>query len=176
MAPDFSGVPEEDREVLAAAAKGDEAALEKARPYLTDGRYIARWGSPMYAAKCWLVGQACGDDKVVARATHNRADQLRDELGYQSANVLERIAITRVVHNWLTVGILEVKACAWKPHTKERAQVERCLSQAERRLIQAIKALAFLRQVPASAIVGQLPVAIDTRRVEAPALNSHDSS
>jgi hypothetical protein len=56
MAPDFSGVPDEDREVLVAAAKGDEAALEKAQPYLKDGRYIARWGSPMYAAKCWLVG------------------------------------------------------------------------------------------------------------------------
>jgi hypothetical protein len=106
---------------------------------------------------------------VVARATHNQADQLRDELCYQSANVLERIAITRVVHNWLMVGVLEVKACSWRPHTKERAQVERCLSQAERRLMQAIKALAFLRQVPAGAIVGRLPIAVELTRNSLPA-------
>lgn len=123
----------------------------------------------MYAAKCWLVGQASGDDKVVARATHNRADQLRDDLGFQSANVLEQIAITRVVHNWLTAGVLESKACGWKPFTKERAQVERCLSQAERRLMQAVKALAFLRRLPAAAILGQLPVAVEPLRAALPA-------
>lgn len=135
---------------------------------ITDRRYITRWGSPMYTAKCWLVSQACRDNMVVARATHNRADQLAADLGFQTANALERLAITRVVHNWLTVGVLEAKACGHKPFTRERAQAERCLSQAERRLMQAIKALAFLRQVLAGAVVGQLPLAVEAPRVALP--------
>ena len=162
LSPDFDGIPDDDRAVLQAAAMGDAAALEKARPYLTDKRYIARWGSPMYAAKCWLVGQACGDDHVVARATHNRADQLRDELGFRDANALERLAIARVVHNWLMVGVLEAKACGWKPHAKEHAQVQRCLSQAERRLLQAVKALAFLRRCHPADVAARLPAAVAT--------------
>lgn len=156
MAPEFDGVPDDDRATLRAAAAGDAAALERARPYLTDPRYTRRWGSPMYAARCWLVSQACGDDRVVARATHNRADQMADELGYREANVLERLAITRVVHNWLMVGAVEARACGRTPLSKERAQIERCLTQAERRLTQAVKTLAFLRSVPPAEVADQL--------------------
>jgi hypothetical protein len=169
LAPEFDGIPDDDRAVLQAAAKGDAAALEKARPYLSDRRYTKRWGSPMYAARCWLVGQACGDDVVVARATHAEATALAADLGWDGANALERLAITRVVNNWLMVGVLEVRACGWKPLTRERTQVERCLSQAERRLIQAVKALAFLRQVPMTAVTGRLPVAVATIPAPSPA-------
>ena len=102
--------------------------------------------------------------KVVARATHNRADQLRDELGFQEANALERLAIARVLHNWLMVGVLEVKARWWKPHAKEHAQVQRCLSQAERRLMQAVEALAFLRRCHPADVAARLPAAVATVR------------
>jgi hypothetical protein len=169
ITPDFTGVPEADREVLKAAAKGDAAALERAQPYLTDRRYTEQWGSPMHAARCWLIAQASGENLVVALATKNRADQLADDLGHRSANVLERLAIIRVVHNWLAVGVLEARACGWKPFTRERVQVERCLSQAERRLMQAIKALAFLRKVSPDVLLGQLPVAVETPRAALPA-------
>jgi hypothetical protein len=50
ITPDFSGVPEADREVLLAAAKGDTAAVEKARPYLTDRLFIEKWGNPILEA------------------------------------------------------------------------------------------------------------------------------
>jgi hypothetical protein len=40
--------------------------------------------------------------------------------------------------------------------------VERCLTQAERRLTLAVKALAFLRRVPPTEIVGRLPLATAT--------------
>jgi hypothetical protein len=57
LKPGMDGVPDEDRAVLKAAASGDAAALEKAKPYLEDKKYVNRWGSPAYAARCWLVGQ-----------------------------------------------------------------------------------------------------------------------
>ena len=156
MAPDFSGIPETDRATLQAAAKGDKAALAKAQPYLTDPKYVRVWGDPMYAARCWLVGQVAGDDIVVARTTHERVRLMREELGFEKANTLERIAITRIVHNWLAVAALDAKACQFAAGSRERANVERSLSQAERRLMQAVKTLAFLRDCSVAALMTRI--------------------
>jgi hypothetical protein len=176
MDPDFSGIPEQDQAVLRAAANGDAAALEQSRKYLTDRSYTRRWGNPVYAARCWLVGQSCGHNQVVARATHNHAEQLAGDLGGASATALEKLAITRIVNNWLMVGVLEVKACGWRSGTRERALAERCLTQAERRLLQAVKMLAFLRGVSAAQVLTRLPLATTTvpktTTVEKPAADS----
>ena len=145
MAANFGGVPEADRATLRAAAKGDAAALAKAQPYLTDPKYIKAWGNPMYAARCWLVGQVAGDDAVIGRTTHARVTMLHDELDFADSSMLEKIAITRIVHNWLAVAALEAKCCQTAFQSRERTNAEKSLSQAERRLLQAIKTLAFLR-------------------------------
>lgn len=110
-APDFSGIPKEDRKILKAAAKGDKEALEKAQPYLSDPKLIQKWGDPMLSSRCWLVSQVAGDNLVVAHATHARMKLMREELGFEQANMLEKIAITRIVHNWLAVSALEARAC-----------------------------------------------------------------
>lgn len=157
MAPDFVGIPEEDQVVLREAAKGDVVALEKSRKYLTDQRFTRRWGNPAHAARWWLMIQAAGTNVVVASATLNFADRLTEDLGFGQANTLEQLAITRVVNNWLMVGTLEAKACGLPLSSKERGRVERCLSQADRRLMQAVKALSFLRGVKAAEIVARLP-------------------
>ncbi len=156
LSPDFSGIPVADRATLQAAAKGDKAALAKAQPYLTDPEFIKRWGNPMFAARCWLVGQVCGDDKVVARTTHARATMLQQELGWDGANALEQIAVTRIVHNWLAVAVLDARACQTEFSSRERTSVERSLSQAERRLMQAVKTLAFLRGCTATALMTRI--------------------
>lgn len=157
MPPEFVGIPEADQVVLREAAKGDVEALEKSRKYLTDQRYIRRWGNPVHAARWWLMSQAAGTNLVVVSATLNFADQLAQDLGFGQANTLEQLAITRVVNNWLMVGTLEAKACGLPVSSKERGRVERCLSQADRRLMQAVKALSFLRGVKAAEIVARLP-------------------
>lgn len=156
MAPDFTGLPEEDRIALQAAAKGDKAALAKVQGYLSDPGYVRVWGDPMYAARCWLVYQVAGDDLVVARATHARAKALRQDLGYETANTLERVAITRVVHGWLAVAALEAKSCQLAVGSRERATAEKAVTQADRRLTQAVKTLAFLRNCSVAALVARL--------------------
>jgi hypothetical protein len=156
MSPDFSGIPEADRATLQAAAKGDAAALAKAEPYLTDPKHIKVWGDPMFAARCWLVTQVSGDDVVVARATHARVKLLREELGFVTANMLEKIAITRIVHNWLAVAALDAKACQQAVGSRERANAEKSLAQAERRLMQAVKTLAFLRDCSVAALMARI--------------------
>ena len=159
LKPGMDGVPDEDRAVLKAAAKGDAAALAKAKPYLEDKKYVNRWGNPAYAARCWLVGQVCGANDLVARATHRKADALADDLGYQAANPLERVAIYRIMNCWLAVSVLEAHACKWQPHAKERLTVERCLTLADRRLTDAVKLLATVRRVPVEDLLGRVRVA-----------------
>ena len=156
MVPSFEGLPEADRATLQAAAKGDAAALEKAKPYLTDPKYIRLWGNPMTAARCWLVGQVAGNDDVVASATHARVVMLQNELGFGTANMLEKLAITRIVHNWLSVAALDVRACQTPFQSRERTNVEKSLGQAERRLMQAIKTLAFLRECSAAVLMSRI--------------------
>ncbi len=156
MEPSFEGLPETDRATLQAAAKGDAAALEKAKPYLTDPKYIKLWGNPMYAARCWLISQVAGSDSVVVRTTHARVAMLQDELGFATANMLEKLAITRIVHNWLAVAALDVRACQTPHQSRERANVEKSLGQAERRLMQAIKTLAFLRECSAAVLMSRI--------------------
>ncbi len=95
---------------------------------------------------------------MVARASHNYADQLAEDLGVGRATPLEKLAITRVVNNWLMVGALEARACGLGVASRERGRVERCLSQTERRLTQEVRAIAFLRGVSAE-VVNRLPVA-----------------
>ena len=162
MEPSFEGLPEADRATLQAAAKGDAAALGEAKPYLTDPKYIKLWGNPMTAARYWLVGQVAGNDDVVASATHARVVMLQNELGFATANMLEKLAITRIVHNWLAVAALDVRACQTLFQSRERANVEKSLGQAERRLMQAIKTLAFLRECSVALLVSRIGCAMAT--------------
>lgn len=161
LAPDLSGIPEADRATLQAAAKGDRAALAKVEPYLSDPKYVQLWGDPMRAARCWLVGQVAGQDTVVARATHARAALLSRELGFETANALEKVAVTRVVHNWLAVAAMEARACQSAVGSRERTNAEKGLTQAERRLMQAVKTLAFLRGTPVPALMARVGEVID---------------
>jgi hypothetical protein len=159
---DLSGVPEADRATLRAAARGDAAALAASRKYLSDARYTRRWGDPMHAARCWLVTEASGTDRVVAAATFAHAQRMADDLGWQRATAVERLAIVRVVNNWLMVGILEVKACGLAAGSRERGRVEKALTQADRRLAHSLKALAFVQGKKTPPAVPRLPLASTT--------------
>lgn len=162
LEPNLSGVPDADRETLAKAAKGDAAALVAAAPYLNDPKWVNKYGSPAYAARAWLVYQAAGDNRVVNDLIYKKVDTLLGELGWGAAGFLERVAITRIVNNWLAVHTLEAKANEWPPHARERAAAERCLSMAERRLFQSVKNLALLRGIAAAGLMARVTVAVPT--------------
>ena len=157
LSPDLAGVPEADRAVLAKAATGDADALAAAEPYFEDASRLRRWGDPMHAARCWLVTQSCGDNVLVARETHRYATSMRDGLGWDAADALQRVAILRVVNNWLAVGVLEARANRFDPQHASRAPVERVLTQADRRLMQAVRMLAVLRGIRPNEVLAQVP-------------------
>ena len=81
---------------------------------------------------------------------------MRDGLGWGGADALQRLAIVRVVNNWLAVGVLEAKANRIDPGHQSRAVIERTLSQADRRLMQAVRTLAVLRGIKPNEVLVQV--------------------
>ena len=156
---DLKGLPDAERVMLAKAATGDAEALAAAEPYFKDAARLRRWGDPVHAAKCWLVTQSCGDDWLVGRATHRFAESMQEGLGWADADALQRLAILRVVNNWLAVGVLEAKANRINPEHSARTPIERALSQAEKRLMQAVRMLAVLRGTKPVDVMSALPPA-----------------
>ena len=157
LAPSLADIPEADRDALAKAATGDAAALAAAEPYFRDAERLRLWGDPVYAARCWLVQQSAGENRLVARATQRFADAMQDGLGWATADALQRVAILRVVNNWLAVGVLEAKANRFNPEQTPRVLIEKALTQADRRLMQAVRVLAALRGVKPAAIMTSIP-------------------
>jgi len=145
--PEFTGIPETDRRTLRDASAGDAKALGKLRKYLEDGLFLERWGNPSIMARVWIISQLAGEDRVVSQATQEHAEQLCRELGFRTCGVLERLGITRIVNNWLVLGMLEARANRFRPGSRERVAFEKTLSQAERRFHLAIRNLAFIRNV-----------------------------
>jgi hypothetical protein len=145
-----------DRALVEALVEADEGALLKVRKYTDDPAVFRRWGNPAYMARVWLVYQISGDDQVVRRAVYRQVDELGTELGREGAGYLERLAISRVVHNWLMVTALEARACSFRPEAKQRAAVERALSQAERRYTQALWTLAYIRRESVEALTTRI--------------------
>jgi DNA adenine methylase len=142
-----SDVPAADRAVLAAASRGDPAALARAQKYLTDPVYAARWGDPANAARAWLILQHSGNHPLAAAAASRQLERMAADLGWSKAGMLERLTITRVTHNWFAVSVLEARAAQMDPASRGRVMVERCQAQAERRFQQSVRTLAYLRRV-----------------------------
>ncbi len=164
----LAGIPEPDRAALAAAARGDPEGLKVATKYLEDPRCRSLWGDPMAAARAGLVSVAAGADPVAALAINDHSFDTARRLGWDGAGTLERMAITRMVHNWLAVAALEGRASELDPAGRSRSAVERCLSQAERRLAQAVRLLATLRRVPPAEVLGAAAAAPSAPHAAAP--------
>ena len=165
-----SADPAVDR-VLDAAARGDAAVLPQVRDLLRDPGWAASLGSIAATAERYLVRQAAGDDVAVAEALRQRvADHVRRLVADagDGATFAERLAATRVAHNWLAVHTLEAMAAREDAGGPRAAAVERRLGQAERRLHAALRSLAVLGRLrrPAAPVVAvQANVALGPQHV-----------
>lgn len=170
--PNLSGIHEPDRAALVAAGQGDPEGMKVAMRYLDNPEYRARWGDPMVAARIGLILAATDGHPIAVAAMEAHAREMTRELGWERSGSLERMTITRVIHNWLTVGSLEGRAASLDPTDRTRANVERCLTKAERRFSQAVRVLATLRRVSPAEIMGKVgtsPVAAPTTAPKATA-------
>lgn len=153
-----SAVAPGDRAVFQAACRGDLKALEDVQKYLDDPSWVNRWGNPMHAAHDRLICQVGGDDPVVVVTVATAMRGLADDLGWSTGGLTERFAIIRVLHNWLAVAALEARASELSPEGRTRFQVERCLTQADRRLQAALRTLAVIKRVKAADLLARVTV------------------
>jgi len=148
----FSGLPVEDQRLLKAASEGDRVALSQVKKYTNHPEYIAVWGDPAHAAFSWLLNEIAGDDHVVRESTIAKVRTMRQEFCFDEASAFKKLAITRIIHNWLHVSVLEVRVMQQSLTSPHRERIERQLTLAEKRLMQCLKTLAFLSHVSIDAI------------------------
>lgn len=144
-----------DRLVEMASAGDSQAmaqlkAFDKGLPAEYVARLIRQCGNSGKRAEQLMVGFIAGEDLIEEEALHRHADALRAELGLPVSSPLERLLIDRIVTCWLHLN--EAQAwCAVSEFKEVGGNAEACLqkrlSYAHRRFLQACKALACVRKL-----------------------------
>lgn len=139
----------EDQEVLDRAARGDAGVLPTVREWLRDPAKLSWLGSVAQMAEHAIVRQVAGDDVAVAAAVAAKMRDQRERLEAETPNASlpVRLAVTRVVHNWVVVHCMEATAAKHPPGTPAAIAAEKQLASAERRLATALKSLTVLRRL-----------------------------
>jgi hypothetical protein len=105
----------EDQRLLKAASEGDRVALSQVKKYTNDPDFIPTWGDPAHAAFSWRINEISGDDLVVRESTIAKFRAMKDEFGFAKAPAFKKLAITRIIHNWLHVLVHEVRVMPHLP-------------------------------------------------------------
>jgi len=135
---------------VAQVKKGNVEALPRLRQLLDDHPEIWRHYGDLDAqvtAK-WLDLLA-GDDACVRESVSRRLVELRQELNEQDAPPLERLLIQRITTSWLMMGYFDA-AVALATGDVPAAQgryLQQQLDRAQKRHIEAVKALAEVRKL-----------------------------
>jgi hypothetical protein len=152
--------------LLARADKGDRQALAVLRASFHEDP--ALWdavGDAAFQAEAAMIELAAGSNEVVQEAIRRKMRRLRRELAGEAAPPLERLLVDRIAVCWLMLAQAEsryaqaMKAPSVSFELSEYHQ-RRC-DRAQRRYLQAIKALAQVRRL----LVPMMQVNIAERQV-----------
>ena len=146
--------PNEFRELLKRAAKGDTATLPAIRKLLENPANIDAFGGNLarYAQRL-LVSALSGEDLSVREAIHAKLDVLRKELLGENPTPVERLLVERVVACWLSVQDAEIRTASQKEMTLKQGDFhQRRLDATHRRYLAALKALALVRKLAIPAL------------------------
>lgn len=147
-------------EAFAAARGGDVAALARL-PELIAGRGWADWiGDLGRQATYQVVHRAAGGDPVWKAGLTEKVNRLWAELLGPDPSPLDGVLARRVVNSWVAVHALEIEQAVRPPSDpKAAAHLDRALSRAHRRLVEATRALAAVRRPRRPPGVAQVNVA-----------------
>jgi hypothetical protein len=133
-----------------AANRGDKSALAKLRTELAGNRAIELIESIGNLANqveyCSL--KKLGDQEGAKAVIREKLGRMRIELGWPTSNAMERLLIERIVQNWLQLHLIEMLNGQADGRTpKQLVYDEERVVRAERRYLNAIKALATIRKL-----------------------------
>ncbi len=155
--------PESDTEALALFAKaraGDAEAKKRVGALLRERRWVDSFGNLGHQATRQLIRRAAASDPIWEAAITEHVTAMRTELLGPNPTALEELLVRRVLNGWITTHALELELTI-RPPAGEKAleYLDRALGRAQKRLAEAVRELARVRQLRAPAILAQLNVA-----------------
>lgn len=141
-------------ELFAKARAGDADAQGRIHA-LTQQRDWVDWlGELGREATHQLLHKAAGGDAVWKARLVMKANALREELLGEGPTVLEQLLVRRVVNGWIATHTLELELTVHPPaEARDRAHLDKALSRAQRRMMEAVHELARIRKLAAPAIL-----------------------
>jgi hypothetical protein len=131
------------------ARAGDAAALAKLPALIADRGWADWLGNLGYQATVRTIERATDDDPVWGQATTQHVARLWQQLSGPDPSAVEVILVRRVVNSWVAVHALELEQAVRPPRDHRQASyLDRRVSQAQRRLTDACRALAAVRRRP----------------------------
>jgi hypothetical protein len=140
------------RDIVKQANAGDGKALARLRDVLDANPDLwQRFGNLPDHAERTLVRTIAGGDQLLAESVRRSAQNLRRELGAETASPLDRLAIERVVACWLQMQHADVATVKPTGTFHEGLYFIRRQDSAHRRFDAAMKMLLLIRHVEAGA-------------------------
>jgi hypothetical protein len=135
--------------LLARAAAGDKSCLPAVAEMVKDDRFLNTWGAVGGWAEASLIAWGAGDDLAVSAAMRAKAREYLTKLlaDGPEPSYAERLLAVRVMHNWLTVHILETLACRYSPSGAGAVVMDKRVTQADKRLNASLRALEHIRRL-----------------------------
>jgi hypothetical protein len=147
-------------EVFAKARAGDADAQAKLRALIVTRDWVSWVGDLARQATFKLIERAAGGDPVWGVGLNEKVDALRRELLGETPSVLEELLVRRVVNGWVAVHALELELAVRPPlDSRSREHLDRSLSRAQRRYVEAIRELARVRRLALPVVLTQINVA-----------------
>lgn len=135
-------------ELFAKARGGDADAQARVYSLIRERKWQEWIGHLGRQATAQIIAKAGGGDPVWQAGLTMKADALRDDLLGDSPTILEKLLVRRVVNSWIATHALELELTLRPPaEARDRAHLDRALSRAQRRLTEAVRALARIRKL-----------------------------
>lgn len=151
------------RKTLDRAANGDCTVVRELVELFKDPRYLDMIGRVEEMARWALINQAGGANVAVLVAVERKFNEYVQRLHDDSPEAptfAERLAVTRVAHNWLAVHILECLMNKCELWSDRSAALDKALYRADRRLNASLKTLAVLRRLRKPKPAAQVNVSV----------------
>src|SRR5262245_47520359 len=142
--------PDELRELLKRAQKGDASTLPVLRKMLQDPHRVDLFGGDLARqAEHSLIEAIAGDNLLFKEALLRKLELLRAELAGPNPTPVERLLVERVVACWLQVQDADVRyAQGQRDCTLAQGDYrQRRMDRAHQRYLSALKALALVRKL-----------------------------
>jgi hypothetical protein len=146
--------------VVTKADAGDRAALAALRRTLDANPEVWKKVGDLagHAEAAW-VDLAAGGNRLVAESLRREADRLRDALRGERPTPAERLLADQVVVSYLEVGYLRAQAAASPGATQGQVKAGlKRLESAQRRYLDAVKALETVRKLAGAGSAARLKV------------------